>query len=295
SHQLAYKVSWPFNRVLSLRGRAAYRLERNTIVSLDRFTLSIPSVYNNTFSLYAELVFDATRNIGINLMEGTRYKVFIEGFQMVKGQSKQVFVAGFDFRNYQRIHRSLIWANRFALGTSFGSGKLIYYLGGVDNWVKITNVQDMFSREAEPDPTQSYVYQTLATNMRGFPQNIRNGNNFAVINSELRFPIFKYFLNRNISSGFINNFQIVAFGDLGTAFQGINPFSEDNITFTKKIDDQKPFYIELETRKSPIVGGMGFGARTTLLGYFVRGDIAWGVEDNRINKPVFYFSVSLDF
>ncbi len=294
THQLAYKVSWPFNRVLSLRGRFAYRVDRSTIVSVDPTTINVPSVYDNTLSVYGELVFDGTRNLGMNLYEGTRWKIFAEGFQVFANENKNVFVAGFDFRNYQRIHRTLIWANRFAVGTSFGKNKLIYYMGGVDNWIKFTNIQDMFSNEAQPDQSQNYLYQTLATNMRGFPQNVRNGNNFAVINSELRFPVFRYLLNRNISSGFVNNFQLVAFGDVGAAFDGMNPFSEDNITFLKEVY-QKPFFIELETRKSPIVGGMGLGARTTLLGYFVRGDVAWGIEDNKINDPMFYFSVSLDF
>jgi len=48
--------------------------------------------------------------------------------------------------------------------------------------------------------------------------------------------------------------------------------------------------------KDPIVGGLGFGLRTTILGYFVRGDMAWGIEDGKIsNKPRFYLSFNLDF
>jgi len=35
--------------------------------------------------------------------------------------------------------------------------------------------------------------------------------------------------------------------------------------------------------------------RTTLLGYFVRADWAWGVEDGVSKKrPIFYLSLSLD-
>jgi hypothetical protein len=32
-----------------------------------------------------------------------------------------------------------------------------------------------------------------------------------------------------------------------------------------------------------------------LLGYFIRGDMAWGVEDGKIGQPVYYLSLSLDF
>jgi hypothetical protein len=31
------------------------------------------------------------------------------------------------------------------------------------------------------------------------------------------------------------------------------------------------------------------------LGYFVRLDWAWGIEDNKILDRIFYFSLSLDF
>ena len=54
-------------------------------------------------------------------------------------------------------------------------------------------------------------------------------------------------------------------------------------------------FIKVEMQKDPIVEGFGFGARTRLFGYFLRGDLAWGVEDGRIRKPIFYFSLSLDF
>ena len=48
--------------------------------------------------------------------------------------------------------------------------------------------------------------------------------------------------------------------------------------------------------KEPLVGGIGFGLRTTLLGYFIRGDVAWGIQDGQIaKKPRYYVSFNLDF
>jgi hypothetical protein len=44
-----------------------------------------------------------------------------------------------------------------------------------------------------------------------------------------------------------------------------------------------------------LVEGFGGGLRSRILGYFLRGDLAWGVEDGRIRKPIFYLSLSLDF
>jgi hypothetical protein len=57
-----------------------------------------------------------------------------------------------------------------------------------------------------------------------------------------------------------------------------------------------PLRIKVQYEKDPIVGGVGFGARTKLLGYFIKGDLAWGIEDGKVKKtPMFYFSLSLDF
>ena len=47
----------------------------------------------------------------------------------------------------------------------------------------------------------------------------------------------------------------------------------------------------------PWVGGFGIGVRFSLLGYFLRFDYAWGVEDLKIpnKKGMFMFSLGTDF
>ncbi|MDQ3190069.1 MAG: hypothetical protein M3Q58_00590, partial [Bacteroidota bacterium] len=200
-----------------------------------------------------------------------------------------IYVFGLDLRHYIKIHRDFIWANRLAASTSLGTHKLIYFMGGVDNWLL-----PKYDYETRIDYSQNYVFQTLATNMRGFHQNVRNGNSFAVINSELRLPVFRYLVNQPIKSDFINNFQIIGFGDIGTAWNGVSPYSEDN-TLNTEIIYSNPFIITLKNQKEPIIGGYGFGLRSRLLGYFVRADWAWGVEDGVVMPRVFYLSLSLDF
>ena len=163
-------------------------------------------------------------------------------------------------------------------------------MGGVDNWILLS-----FNQGTPIDYTQNFAYQTLATNMRGFQQNIRNGNNFVVLNSELRFPVFSYFMNRPINYNFIKNFQVIAFGDVGTAWTGWNPYSPSNSLFNSYITDGN-LNITVTEMKEPVVAGFGFGLRITILGYFVRGDMAWGIEDGKISdKPRFYLSFNLDF
>ncbi len=289
SHSIYYQLKWPFSPVLAVQGSFMLKNEKTVYLPTDDLNLKKPDDIKNWAGIKIDLTYDDTRRLGLNLYEGTRYKFFAEYNQLIDKSFENLMVFGFDIRNYLRIHRNFIWANRFACSTSLGSQRLIYYMGGVDRWLNAK-----FNNNTPIDQDQSYTYQTLATNMRGFDQNIRNGNSFAVINSELRFPVFKYFLRRPIRSDMMNNFQIVGFGDIGTAWTGLNPYSSDNALFTRWIS-QGPLLIKVEEQKEPIVAGTGLGMRTRLLGYFVRADVAWGYEDGGFNPPVWYFSLSLDF
>lgn len=290
-HELHYMLKYPFTPLLSLKGTFGLRKDRAVFMSTDQYNLRQPDVNSYWISAKGELTFDATRQLGLNLLDGMRYKIFGEYYHQLEGADKNtnMIVLGFDIRHYLPIHRSFIWANRFATSTSFGKSRLIYYMGGVDTWLT-----PKFTYEAPIDYSQNYAYQTLATNMRGFYQNVRNGNSFAVLNSELRFPVFHYLANRPLRSDFLNNFQVVAFGDLGTAWTGATPYSDENALFTRIIQ-RGPLLITVREQRQPVVAGLGFGARARLLGYFLRADYAWGIEDMVVNKPVFYISLSLDF
>jgi len=289
THTLNYKVSWPFSDFSALRGSVFGRNDRTVLKSTSDRTLMFPDDHKWMAGLKAEYVFDNVLPMGPNLFRGTRAKVFAEYFQDLNAEAGNLFVVGADVRHYIKVHRELIWANRLAASTSFGTQKLIYYLGGVDQWII-----PEFNNSIPIDFSQNYAFQTLATNMRGFQQNIRNGNSFAVINSELRWPIFRYLINRPIKSDFIYNFQIVGFGDIGTAWTSASPFSEDN-SLNREVINQGSVTITLNNRREPVVGGFGLGIRTKLLGYFIRVDHAWGVENYAVNDGIWYFSLSLDF
>jgi WD40 repeat protein len=289
SYQLYYILKYPFSPVFAVRGTANMRYQKSTMLSTNEFALKTPDLDEYWGGVKGEVIYDNTKDIGLNLMYGTRFKIFGEYTQVIGEQNKSMFVVGMDVRNYTRIHRSFIWANRLAASTSFGKNKLIYYLGGVDNWLS-----PKFLVSTPVDLSMNYAYQAVATNLRGFYQNARNGNSFVVYNSELRFPVFRYFYNRPVKSDFLNNFQLVGFGDVGLAWAGKDPYSENNSFYIRYIEDGS-LVIKVREQKEPLIGGFGFGARTRILGYFLRGDVAWGVEDRRINEPVFYLSLSLDF
>jgi Tol biopolymer transport system component len=294
THELMYVVKYPFNQVASIRGTVTYRNDNTVFLSTDLQNLNAASINKSWGGGKMEYIFDNTRNLGTNLYTGTRYKVFWEAYWQINDNFRDLYVFGVDFRHYERIHRTLIWASRFAASTSQGHSRLIYYLGSLDNWwTNLSKVQP-FDNSVAINNRGNYAYQTLATNMRGFVQNIRNGNNFALINNELRWPMFRYFANRPISSSLINNFQIIGFCDIGTAWSGPNPWAGKN-AYDKETINNYPLKVELETGRDPIVAGFGWGLRTQLFGYFIRLDWARGIENSTILPTIFYFSLSLDF
>ncbi len=295
THELLGSLKWPFNQTLAIKGTASFRHDNTIHLAVDLGNLNEPNIVKVWGGLKGELIFDNTRNLGINLRSGMRFKLFAEAYRQINAAKSDLFVVGGDFRHYTRVHRSLVWANRFAFSGSFGRSPLIYYLGSVDNWMNLFQSRvPTFDESVAIDYTKNYAYQALATNLRGFSQNIRNGSHFAVFNTELRWPIFRYLAGHPLASGFLNNFQVVGFADVGTAWSGLHPFTEDN-AWDREVITNGPMTITLDANRDPIVAGYGVGLRSRLLGYFIRLDWAWGVENMEVQPRMFYLSLSLDF
>ena len=291
THEAKYVIKWPFTETSSVRGTLSGRQDRGVVYAADDFTLAYKNAFKYWGGAKAEYVFDNTRKRGLNLYYGTRLKLFAEYFKQLNQKETNMGVVGCDIRHYTKIHRDFILANRFSASTSFGQAKLIYYMGGVDGWLA-----PKFNDATPISFTENYVYQTLATPMRGFVQNIRNGNSFALLNTELRLPVFRYIMNKPLKSDFFNNFQIVGFGDIGTAWTGKSPYDVNNSLNTQIIGGPpNPVTVVVQTKREPIVAGYGWGIRSRLLGYFVRLDWSYGWEDGNFGKTVRYFSLSLDF
>ena len=295
------QFSYPLDIFTSIRGIVTLRNDKLIQLSTDAQALNEPTTNQQRASVRLEYVFDNTLDVSLNIKNGTRYKIFGEyikqfelsvlddfNFEVPKGGTG---VIGIDARHYQRVLKHSVWATRLNATTSFGSEKILYYLGGVENWLFASFNNDI------PGPTgDNFIYQTLASNLRGFRQNIRNGNSYALINSELRIPIFRYFSRSTPRSSFIRNFQIVGFFDVGTAWQGLSPFEKDNPLNTVTIErPNNPVSLKVNFFRDPIVAGYGAGVRTMLFGYFLKLDYAWGIETRVVQKPRLYLSMGTDF
>ncbi|HKK39933.1 MAG TPA: hypothetical protein VJ949_10990 [Cryomorphaceae bacterium] len=289
TYQGAYRLSYPLNEVFSIRGSGMYRYDELILLATDQFNAPRPNEISNYAGLKGELVFDNTLPMGLNLRRGMRWKVWGEYYMDPTNTDRTFMTFGLDWRNYYRIHRNLILANRVGWSTSLGAERLAFFLGSVDN---VLNPRE--DNSLPLDPEQNYQFQTRGSPMRGFFANARNGNSFAVINNELRWPVFSYFFQKPLKSDFLENFQVLGFFDVGSAWTGPTPYSEEN-SFNSTVIESGNVTIEIENNRDPVVYGYGFGLRSKLLGYFIRADWAWGVDDGITLDRVFYISLAMDF
>jgi hypothetical protein len=304
-------IKYPIDRVRSIRISLGVRTDKVVVRGdeaprFDTATLKSPDLNKQTFGISRiEYVHDNSILKAMNIWNGLRFKIYMD----INGQINKpsvnsatgpkpgrfMFNAGFDGRYYYPIYRNFIWAGRVAGDLSWGSQKVIYYLGGVDGWLF-----PKYSIEPRPqDP--DYAYQSLAVNMRGFPQNVANGNNAVVINSEFRFPVFATLINRPINNAFLRNFQVIQFVDLGSAWNGTyNKIARPSNSYPP-VDPNNPGVpppVSVLIKAGgigPFVGGYGFGVRSMLLGYFLRLDAAWEMNVFFKGKPYLHFAMGVDF
>jgi hypothetical protein len=230
-----------------------------------------------------------------NIWNGLRYKAYMDFNVQINepqtpGEGRKMFNFGFDARNYYPIYRNFIWAIRAAGDFSWGNQKVLYYLGGTDGWLF-----PKANQNPQPAPDQSYAFQSLALNLRGYDQNVANGNNAMTINSEFRLPIFTTLFNKPINNAFLRNFEVLQFIDLGSAWNGAyNKIARPEQEYS---DPNNPNVTVLIKAGGigPFVGGYGFGVRSTLLGYFLRLDTGWQMSGFFANKPIWHVSMGVDF
>ncbi len=298
-----FGVRYPLDIFRSLRATFTLRRDRVQPLVTDRRTLETDPLQNDQrIGLRLEYVFDNTLQKDLNILNGTRYKIFAEVFKTFSINTDDGFQAdfgggylgylGFDARHYLPLDKRSILAFRAAGGTTFGTQRILFILGGTDNWIFPEQNTSI------PQPTDpAFAFRKLENGIRGFDINIRNGSTFLLGNSELRVPIFQYF-SRRIRSPFFRNFQVVGFFDIGTAWVGSDPFSEENplnTTTYPQTPQNNPVVVRVTRFRDPVVIGYGGGLRTTLFGYFVRLDYAWGIETRRVQDPKIHLSLGLDF
>ncbi len=289
--------SYPFDVFSVLRATATLRFDRLSPLLIENSSLDNRIDREQRMGLRVEYVYDNTLDYATNIKLGSRAKVYAEvakrfDVELIGDASFNfgdglLTLVGVDARHYFRVLRHGVFALRGAAATTLGAEKILFYLGSTDGAVGGSFDQSV---PVAPGP---FAYEMAITNMRGFRTNIRNGNSFVLGNMELRLPVFRYVFPYS-RSNFLRQFQLVGFGDVGTAWTGRTPFTRENPINTVVYTD--PTYVlTVNYFRDPVVAGVGVGARVNLFGYFVRIDRGWGVETGEFLDPRWHFSLGLDF
>ncbi|GAB3331919.1 hypothetical protein GCM10027299_37990 [Larkinella ripae] len=257
----------------------------------------------------AEYVFDNTSLNGMNMIEGTRFKLKYENYvgltERVEGGVRRG--AGsfdritLDLRHYQRIHRDFVLAVRLSGSHSAGRAPKKSTLGGMENWIGISEgIKDPKANNPLAMPVdrdnRDVFFLDLAAPLRGFKLGKLTGTSHMLANAEFRLPVIRYLHRGPVTSNFLRNFQLVAFSDIGTAWAGKGPFSRQNSLNTEVVGGAgDPFQATVTNFKNPFLIGYGAGARTMLFGYYVKFDYAWGIENDVVGKPIAYLTLGYDF
>lgn len=255
---LHYPLSW----YSSLNFTTALRNDRTIFLATETYSLKFAALQSN-WSI-------SSLGYEINKLRPTLpllYKGFSVGatIDLFKGfTQKQQTLTGstLQLAYHQPLYKYITLVTKLQAGYSGGDAKALYNLGGVDN-----NLSPRIDSNVHFLQDAPYAFTTLVTPFRGYFQNSLYGNEYALLNVDVYFPVFQTLVPIETPLSSINNLQLGVFTDIATAKE--------------------------TWRKPPISNGIkpayGFSARTTLAGYPLRFDMAWPGEGG---KPVWYLSLA---
>ncbi|MBU0474274.1 MAG: biopolymer transporter Tol [Bacteroidetes bacterium] len=236
---------------------------------MEKVFYSIPSisfVHDNTLWGYYSPI------------QGTRYKTTLFGNLGLDDYRKSFYSLTVDFRNYIRFMYDNSLVFRFSGGYSDGQNPQRFMLGGTDNWINRT-----FSTGSVPiENASDFAFLSPAMPLRGYDYAQQIGTKYMLLNLELRMPIIRYLIAGPIIPLFFQNVIGTAFVDAGTAWNNNN---ELNFSLKKGGEDLS---------KGMLIG-TGFGARSYIIFFLLRFDVAWAYDTSGFSKPKYYFSIGFDF
>lgn len=289
STALEYRSSFPVDERLRLMASAGYRRELITVKASEKFTLDLPEIDRRYLTGRLEMLFDNTASLGLNQLRGFRGKMAINLFNDMANNKNISFLSA-DLRHYHVLRNRITLATRLTAAYNLGAEKVAWYVGGVENWT----AREQFSGIIPQLERGMYPFQSWVCNLRGFYRGARAGSNHMVINAELRFPLLQMLRRKPIQNEFFRNFTITLFTDAGTAFIGRSP-ADPNNPFNTVYLSTPNYTMSVTSRRNPWLLGTGAGVRTRVLGYFLKYDYAWGLQEGRFRTPVSYVSLGLDF
>jgi len=271
-------------------------VDRGSDVSPSTPPVFLPSEQQFYAGSKMEMVYDNSLTTGLNIIEGTRGKINLTHYEGLGNKQESFSHASLDIRHYQKIYKEIVFAVRGFTGTFFGNSPKSYSLGGMDNWFG-----NQINGEGTGNPlanTEGFnpnlIFTEFATSLRGFDYATQYGKSVALANAELRLPLVRAFSGGPIASNFFRNMQLTAFYDIGTSWTGRPPIDSNTSTQTR-VEEEGPFRAEIQDFLNPWLYSYGFGFRSMVLGYYLKLDLAWPVENYKVKDPRIFVTLGFDF
>jgi hypothetical protein len=290
-NRFALSATYPFSLLSKISVTGMYSTNR----LFSQYSLTNQEDYSGYAGAQVNYVFDNTVPVFENIRTGLRFSFLTEANQNIINEGNFVRL-GLDVRFYKKLTNSFYFASRFSASHQLGSARQSSMLGGMDNWFfnrvepRTQNTPLGTSNLANRDVFMSQFIAPL----RGFNLNKLSGNSHLLLNVELRMPLKS--LMSVESSSILSSVQLVGFTDVGSAWSGSSPFAKTNGFNTNVYGgNRNPFQATVTDYRNPFLVGYGFGVRATVLGYFVKLDYAFGLENKELKSPVTYLTLGYDF
>lgn len=202
-----------------------------------------------------------------------------------------------EVRHYLPLYKQIILASKIGASFTFPNNVNQYYLGGVNDQLFLFALENTdetsVAANAVDTSLYSFQYQQFVTAVRGFRPITRDGSRYLSGNFEVRIPVSRM-LRHGLNSNSLYSLELIPFFDVGAVWTEGNPFNQKKPTDTRIITSGN-VTIRLQTLKSPFLMGFGSGLRMNILGYSLRGDLAWGIDDRSLTAPMIMISVGKNF
>jgi len=303
---------YPITSKLALEASAGYlRLNR---IDQKLLRQDLQDRDDNTIRSTLRLTYDDTKSVEGFPYQGLAFNAAFNSYYSMERSDFALNIASMQLRYYWELHKRIVLAVRLQSsltlfdeidqcnftgegGTTTAASRCLYYLGGVDNRFLTLSFEKDNELSITGNPINLDLYgfhfQEFITPVRGFWFNSRAGNKYVLGNFELRLPVSRL-LTSSLNAGPLFNVDLIPFFDVGTVWSEGNPFTQKNPTDTRIVGNA-PVTVELKTLKSPFLFTVGSGIRANLIGYSIRIDMAWGIEDNTLQKPMLHASFGKNF
>ncbi|MFZ0391612.1 MAG: biopolymer transporter Tol, partial [Calditrichia bacterium] len=276
-------ASYPFNRFNRLDfGLLWYN------VHLEYLDYNIPTDKISTFLPELNYVHDNVlwgARWGIYApVSGSRYQLSTRISPKYDSNSMSFQTYSLDYRRYLKLSAKYQFAVRLNGGASFGDNAQRFFMGGVDNWIN-----QKFRNGRRVNQIEDVFFSEFITPLRGAYYYERVGDRFFLSNLEFRFPLIEY-LQLGLPPISFFNIRGVAFYDIGAAWphQGNDWWRFKGFSATSRDEKGEVVFDDL-------ISGYGFGGRIIFLGFLLKIDVAWPFDLQHSGKPLYYFSLGLDF